>query len=104
MWEYKRLAFLTNSINEDFILPLNAAGTLGWEAVGITAADPTLGFNQIVVLLKRPIPAWPAPPTSEAAWHSDPTGRFATRYWDGIRWSEHVSDGTTQTTDFPNRR
>ena len=33
------------------------------------------------------------------SWHGDPTGRFASRYWDGTRWTEHVSDGNTTTTD-----
>jgi H+/Cl- antiporter ClcA len=32
-------------------------------------------------------------------WYADPTGRFASRYWDGTRWTEHVSDGSTTTTD-----
>jgi hypothetical protein len=33
------------------------------------------------------------------SWHGDPTGRFTSRYWDGTRWTEHVSDGNTTTTD-----
>jgi drug/metabolite transporter (DMT)-like permease len=40
--------------------------------------------------------AQPSPP---GAWHADPTGRFASRFWDGTSWTEHVSDGTTTTTD-----
>ena len=28
-----------------------------------------------------------------AGWHSDPYGRFAKRYWDGERWTEHVVTG-----------
>ncbi len=30
--------------------------------------------------------------SAPAGWLSDPTGRHQTRYWDGVRWSEHVSD------------
>ena len=26
-----------------------------------------------------------------AGWYRDPTGRFEQRYWDGVRWTEHVS-------------
>ena len=37
--------------------------------------------------------------TPSGSWHTDPTGRFASRYWDGTRWTEHVSDGNTTTTD-----
>ena len=33
------------------------------------------------------------------SWYTDPTGRFASRYWDGTRWTEHVSDGDMTTTD-----
>jgi DNA-directed RNA polymerase subunit RPC12/RpoP len=36
---------------------------------------------------------------SPAAWHPDPTGRRQQRYWDGARWTEHVSDDGVQTTD-----
>ncbi|GAA4804368.1 AIM24 family protein [Nocardioides caeni] len=35
---------------------------------------------------------------SEAAWHPDPTGRHEMRYWDGTRWTEHVSDAGVQST------
>lgn len=31
--------------------------------------------------------------SSPAAWHNDPYGRFAKRYWDGNRWTEHVVTG-----------
>ena len=40
-------------------------------------------------------PAAPPPP----AWHPDPLGRFEQRYWDGTRWTEHVSTGGTQAAD-----
>ena len=33
------------------------------------------------------------------AWHPDPTGRHELRYWDGTRWSEHVSDRGQTATD-----
>lgn len=33
-----------------------------------------------------------------AGWHPDPSGRYQLRYWDGTRWTEHVStEGTTGT-------
>ena len=34
-----------------------------------------------------------------AAWHPDPTGRFEQRYWDGSRWTEHVSSAGRPTVD-----
>ncbi len=29
--------------------------------------------------------------TSPARWASDPWGRYAQRYWDGVRWTDHVA-------------
>lgn len=34
-------------------------------------------------------------------WAADPFGRFELRYYDGARWTEHVSTGGTQTIDAP---
>jgi uncharacterized protein YxjI len=34
-----------------------------------------------------------------ANWHPDPTGRHELRYWDGERWTEHVSDRGVTGTD-----
>jgi Tryptophan-associated transmembrane protein (Trp_oprn_chp)/Family of unknown function (DUF5336)/Protein of unknown function (DUF2510) len=37
--------------------------------------------------------------TNPPAWHPDPFGRFESRYWDGGRWTEHVSDGGATAVD-----
>lgn len=34
-----------------------------------------------------------------AAWYGDPHGRFELRYWDGARWTEHVSTAGATSTD-----
>jgi uncharacterized protein YxjI len=34
-----------------------------------------------------------------AAWHPDPLGRHELRYWDGERWTDHVSSNGQQTID-----
>ena len=39
--------------------------------------------------------------TSPPAWHPDPTGRFHHRYWDGVRWTEHVATAGIQALDPP---
>ena len=36
-----------------------------------------------------------------AAWHADPYGRHELRYWDGARWTEHVSSHGKQSVDPP---
>jgi hypothetical protein len=54
---------------------------------------------------RSPVPPPPptglAPPTSPAGWIVDPTGRFELRYWDGTRWTEHVSTAGQQSTNPP---
>jgi uncharacterized protein YxjI len=35
----------------------------------------------------------------DANWYPDPSGRHELRYWDGERWTEHVSDHGRQSTD-----
>jgi hypothetical protein len=49
-----------------------------------------------------PAPA-PTPSTSGPApdWYADPAGRFELRYWDGSKWTEHVSRGGQQFNDPP---
>ena len=36
-----------------------------------------------------------------ASWHPDPFGRHELRYWDGSRWTEHVSSHGKQSIDPP---
>jgi hypothetical protein len=34
-----------------------------------------------------------------AAWHPDPTGRHQVRLWDGVQWSDQVSDDGSVSSD-----
>ena len=36
-----------------------------------------------------------------AGWFPDPSARHEFRYWDGTRWTEHVSDQGTASSDRP---
>lgn len=36
----------------------------------------------------------------DAQWIADPTGAHDLRYWDGTKWTEHVTDGGVTSTDF----
>jgi hypothetical protein len=38
-------------------------------------------------------------PTPPAAWYPDPHRRHEMRYWDGVDWTEHVSDQTRVSVD-----
>ena len=57
---------------------------------------------------QRPTPSLssgppPPPPALTVAvppvWQSDPSGRHELRYWDGTRWTEHVSDAGVVAVD-----
>jgi cytochrome P450 len=41
----------------------------------------------------------PTQVTVPAGWIADPMGRHELRYWDGQLWTDHVSDGGTQSVD-----
>ncbi|GEM_PF-5926110 len=45
-----------------------------------------------------PVGATIAPPPPPS-WRPDPTSRHEFRFWDGSRWTEHVSDGAVQSLD-----
>jgi uncharacterized RDD family membrane protein YckC len=40
-------------------------------------------------------------PENPARWAPDPLGRHQYRYWDGVQWTEHVSDDGRVTVDPP---
>jgi hypothetical protein len=50
----------------------------------------------------RPPVAGPVLPTlsvTPAGWYADPAGRFDHRYWDGAKWTEHVSTAGAAAVD-----
>lgn len=77
---------------------LTRLGGEGWEVVATAGVDKTIGVNAVVLIAKR-LCVPPAPPPSlEAEWHDDPTGRFDKRYWDGRQWSVHVGTVSPKST------
>ncbi len=40
-----------------------------------------------------------APTATPAGWHPDPQGRHELRYWDGSKWTDHVSDAGVTAKD-----
>ncbi|MDO8391015.1 MAG: DUF2510 domain-containing protein [Actinomycetota bacterium] len=84
-------------------------GSVGWEAISVTPGPAKAsegGAIVLTVLLKRAAAGWPEPDGNSAgpAWLPDPTGRHTLRYWDRLRWTEHVRDGDTATIDYPHAR
>jgi uncharacterized protein DUF2510 len=99
-WEYRAVAVGTDGFDR-LESTLNALGAVGWEVCGFASVDKTIGLNSMTALVKRERPPLPAPEARAAAWHPDPLERHERRWWDGIRWSEHVLDGDQQGTDWP---
>lgn len=100
-WEYTYVASGTG-VKDELIAKLNELGALGWELVNLAAVDRSLGVNSLVAVLKRQALGLPAPEGDPAGWLADPSGRFVRRYWDGLRWTEHVADAAGgQSTDSP---
>ena len=48
-----------------------------------------------------PAAATTSVPTTPAGWYPDPSGRYEMRYWDGDKWTEHVSRQGQTFTDPP---
>ena len=105
-WEYVTLTQGTNEM-DGLDVRLNALGSLGWEAVGYASMDRTVGVNAVSVLLRREAMTFPHPHTlkGSAAWLADPARRYSMRYWDGLRWTQHVAGGNGERdVDYPNVR
>jgi len=73
------------------------------------AAEPIATPEPTPVPEREPVaaaaPAAPAAaasvPTTPAGWYPDPSGRYEMRYWDGDKWTEHVSRQGQTYTDPP---
>jgi hypothetical protein len=54
---------------------------------GVSLLEPTPSDDHVEPVVIRKAEA----PTAPQAWHSDPTGRYDSRWWDGSRWTHHVA-------------
>jgi len=62
---------------------------------GVPLLDTSATDEEVepVVLRKAEVP------TTPGAWHSDPTGRYESRWWDGTRWTQHVATNGRKMSD-----
>lgn len=69
-----------------------ARRSVGWFALaGIGAVLFVVGVVLLIVgAVRRGNSRVPAFATASAGWYPDPSGSRRWRYWDGIRWTEHV--------------
>ncbi|MSZ76323.1 MAG: DUF2510 domain-containing protein [Actinobacteria bacterium] len=60
------------------------------------SAQASAGTASAQPAATTPVP----PPPTPATWAPDPYGRHELRYWDGMQWTEHVSNRGVSGTDF----
>jgi hypothetical protein len=82
---------------------LTVVGTFGLLLVGaVLAVVVAVLRNRARRLLPapaaQPVSAW-GQAAGPAGWFADPGRRHELRYWDGQRWTQHVSDGGAQGVD-----
>ena len=66
-WEVTYVQASTNSVVA-MIEAANKLGAEGWEPIGITTADRTLGLNTNLLIMRRPIEDVPPAPDSDEEW------------------------------------
>ena len=81
--------------------PLHAATAPPW--ISPTAPTSPTGGTTPSSSPTAATPTAPAPAQAAPAWYKDPTGRYEQRYWDGARWTDHVSTAGKPTVDAVDR-
>lgn len=74
-----------------------------WDIVSTLVTFAVVGAIPAALILAGSISGWwdmrKKRTAHPASWFPDPAGRHQLRYWDGTRWTEHVSDHGTTTSD-----
>ena len=94
------------TVNPEPVTTTPAAGGAGWalQPESATSSPSTQTAAESATTSSSTAASSTAAASSGAApagWYADPSGRFELRYWDGGRWTEHVSRGGNQYTDPP---
>lgn len=77
-----------------------ALAAAGLEVEGLLVDEPVPVRATAVAVAERDPGAEREPVARPpAGWYPDPTRRFALRWYDGARWTEHVATGSEQGTD-----
>lgn len=90
-WEHRVVSATTNDQTalEHELVKLGAEG---WEVVGVSGVDRTIGMNAVVCVVKRPVVPPPPPDDIAEGWKPDPVNRWEVRYWNGQTWTAHVAN------------
>lgn len=111
------VAYLSRDTTERPSAPATSTEPAGWGASSTgaassaptqaVAATPSGAHNSDSSTPAAPVADSPttaqtsSTPSVPADWYKDPSGRFEYRYWDGQKWTEHVSRGGTVHKDPP---
>ena len=81
--------------------PSPASEPSGW-APSVSTQNQTPSPAQTSLAATVAVPTTSAStPKVPADWYKDPAGRYEYRYWDGTKWTEHVSRGGKVFKDPP---
>ncbi len=102
-WAYEQAGFekvvwVTLAAMGILLLWIGVVGAVAY----LVGVRPKVVAAQATPRLHVPAPPPPplvAPTARPAEWLADPTRRHELRYWDGARWSSHVSDRGEQSFD-----
>ena len=84
--------------------PTRSAASISPSSTGLAASPPPAPTPATLVASSSgpaaaAIPPSSAPPPAPASWLADPQHRHELRWWDGSRWTEHVSNAGVPSTD-----
>jgi hypothetical protein len=92
----------------EFVVIAMITAAIGWaigNRKGRGGAGLALGLllgliGIVIILCLKPKVSLLAPPMKGGAvWRADPYGSHQFRYWNGMAWTGHVSDGGVHTVD-----
>jgi len=98
----KTSGVLYDTAHEDelrFRLDLAIATATGTRAELVAQIEGELAVLNTQTSAPAPASAPQVASLPPAAWYPDPTHRFDMRYWDGARWTEHVSRAGVEAAD-----
>ncbi len=90
-----QIRMFRRSASRPLLAALNAEGEQTQE---IFAAQAARSAATTAPAMPPPRPP-AAPPSTPPGWHADPYTRHERRYWDGVRWTEHVVDADVTSVD-----
>jgi len=102
------VAYLSRDTTERPSVPATSTEPAGWAASSDTSSAPTEAVpttestvgSTAASSVESTTSSTPTP-SVPADWYKDPSGRFEYRYWDGQKWTEHVSRSGTVHKDPP---